>query len=120
MSSERDPSRRLIDRASPLATAHDGRSTELAPARAPRGDGPLTAPPDLPMGQLNDRERLRWEIEQTRASLAARLEQLDVKVRVARERVKDAVNVRLHYERHPWRFLAVAFGAGFALGWFTA
>jgi hypothetical protein len=58
------------------------------------------------MGETPD--ELRYEIEQARVHLGQDLNQLEY-------RVRSELNWRLQFERRPWLFLGVAFGAAFLL-----
>jgi ElaB/YqjD/DUF883 family membrane-anchored ribosome-binding protein len=63
------------------------------------------------MGETPD--EIKRGIEQTRERISSNLNQLE-------HRVKGALDWRTQFDRRPWAFVGVAFGAAFLLGWLTA
>lgn len=63
------------------------------------------------MGETPD--DIRQQVEQARARLGQNLNQLEY-------RVKAELDWRVHFDRHPWLFLGLAFAAALAAGLATA
>jgi ElaB/YqjD/DUF883 family membrane-anchored ribosome-binding protein len=65
---------------------------------------------------VDQEERLRIELEHTRASLVDQLERLEDRLMAFRERAANLVDLRSHLHRQPWTSFGAAFLLGFLLG----
>jgi ElaB/YqjD/DUF883 family membrane-anchored ribosome-binding protein len=68
------------------------------------------------LGDQPGSERIRRDIEKTRASLDSKLDALESKVRGVQSKAKQAFDFNYQVSQHPWGMFGASFATGFILG----
>ena len=64
---------------------------------------------------MDQRARIRDEIDETAGSIAEKLELIDARVSEFKDHAREVVSPSHHVQAHPWPMFGVAIALGFAI-----
>lgn len=68
---------------------------------------------------MDQRERLRSEIDRAASDLIAKVNTLEDRARALRHRIRTSVDLDYQTREHPWTVFGAALAAGFLVGWIS-